>query len=541
MTDPRCYTYQSRPVVSVAQAAWLDGYAALYGRAERSLFAALQAGGKDVNTIKREFLLRFGLTARQFNAMRIGLQGKVDSIDALRSERVAGLNKQIRRAATYVGKLEKSAPGTSKLHQKRRRLGILQAKLEQIQTDQKTGHVRLCFGSRKLFRAQFALAQNGYTSHAEWKADWQARRDAQFFVLGSKDETAGNQSCQASLEEDGTLTLKLRLPDRLTAAGKYITLPGVRFAYGHQDVVTALLSSQRVQSGTKDGKPVYRRTGTAVSYRFVRDGKGWRVFASVDVSAPARTSRRQCGAIGVDINADHLALAELDASGNLVRTLRLDLATYGKTTAQAEAMIGDACVAIAELARAAGKPVVHEMLDFTRKKPELEVTGARYARMLSSLSYRKLMAGIDSACFRRGVETIAVNPAYTSVIGAVNHAKRRGISIHMGAACAIARRGLGLSERLAVRSGQVPAHCGGHVTFVLPERNRAKHVWSLWAGVKRSLKAAHAAHLRSERERARGGSRSAPLAPATRPVGAIRTSGVRSPGANRHQHCSGGV
>jgi IS605 OrfB family transposase len=192
----------------------------------------------------------------------------------------------------------------------------------------------------------------------------------------------------------------------------------------------------------------------------------------------------------VDINADHLAMSDIDSSGNLVRTLPIDLSTYGKSRQQAEALIGDVCVAIAEFARAGGKPVVHELLDFARKKAELEATGARYARMLSSLSYSRIITSIDIACFRHGVETIAVNPAYTSVIGAVNHTKRHGISVHMGAACAIARRGLGLSERPAVRSGHVPARGSGHVTFALPVRNHAKHVWSLWAGVRRSLKAA---------------------------------------------------
>lgn len=34
------------------------------------------------------------------------------------------------------------------------------------------------------------------------------------------------------------------------------------------------------------------------------------------------------------------------------------------------------------------------------------------------------------------MEVIKINPAFTSVIGAVNHAQRRGISIHQGGACA---------------------------------------------------------------------------------------------------------
>ena len=37
----------------------------------------------------------------------------------------------------------------------------------------------------------------------------------EFFVLGSKDERAGCQLCVATVQDDGTLTLRLRLPDAL--------------------------------------------------------------------------------------------------------------------------------------------------------------------------------------------------------------------------------------------------------------------------------------------------------------------------------------
>ncbi len=60
------------------------------------MFAALQAGGSDLNALKREFLVRHGLTGRQFNAIHISLQGKIDSIVALRTERVAGSVPRIR-------------------------------------------------------------------------------------------------------------------------------------------------------------------------------------------------------------------------------------------------------------------------------------------------------------------------------------------------------------------------------------------------------------------------------------------------------------
>jgi len=45
-----------------------------------------------------------------------------------------------------------------------------------------------------------------------------------------------------------------------------------------------------------------------------------------------------------------------------------------------------------------------------------------------------------------------------------DHAQRLGISVHQGAAIAIARRGLGLSESPTVREATVPTRNGGHVS-----------------------------------------------------------------------------
>jgi hypothetical protein len=124
-------------------------------------------------------------------------------------------------------------------------------RLKAMKEDQAAGTVRICFGSRKLFRAQFALEANGYKDHSEWKADWLKSRSSQFFVLGSKDETEGNQSCQAKVEENGTLRLTLRLPNALLETqGKFLLIPGVKFAYGQDAIVAALASSARVKATT---------------------------------------------------------------------------------------------------------------------------------------------------------------------------------------------------------------------------------------------------------------------------------------------------
>ena len=78
------------------------------------------------------------------------------------------------------------------------------------------------------------------------------------------------------------------------------------------------------------------------------------------------------GAVGVDPNADHLAVFETDASGNYVQAFGVPLVTYGKSTHQAQAIFGDAVARVVEYAREAGKPIVIEKLDFRQKKAVLQ-------------------------------------------------------------------------------------------------------------------------------------------------------------------------
>ena len=96
------------------------------------------------------------------------------------------------------------------------------------------------------------------------------------------------------------------------------------------------------------------------------------MFVSTQMmEVPVVTDRRR-GAIGVDLNADHLAVAETDASGNYLNAWRVPLVTYGKSQRQSEALIGDAVASVVEYAREVGKPIVIERLDFRQKKAALE-------------------------------------------------------------------------------------------------------------------------------------------------------------------------
>ena len=507
MSNP-VVTYQGRLVVTDEEAAFLDGCVRKYNLVERKLYADMRRTGERAASFKNGYLLHFGITARQFNAVARNLEGKIASVAKLLPLRRQELQTRIAKANRVLGKIK----NPSKLHQKKRRLHLLETKLAALDEQIALGDPRICFGSRKLFRAQFDLDAAGYANHEEWRRDWQAARASQFYVLGSKDETAGCQGCVLTAYSDGTFHLRLR---SLSKEASYLELHGVPIPYGRETLEAALANRQ------------------ALSYRFVRDDKGWRVFVTTECEDVPRVSVRDAGGIGVDINADCLALSETDRYGNLVGTEVIPLVTYGKNTAQAKALIGDAVKIVCGRALDARKPLVVEKLDFVKKRAGLEGEEARRARMLSSFAYHAILQHLKARAYRLGVEVIEVSPAYTSTMGAVRYAAEKGISVHQAAALAIARRGSGFREQTTRGEALVPTPKGDHVTFPLPARTRRKHVWSFWSSVRNIHKAVLEAHtrppLRGDPSRPRPAKRTCPVFT------------VRPRDANRPQHCSADV
>jgi len=484
MTADMTLTYQTRLSLDERQEEILGEYACLLSTVERSLYAEV-AKGKTAASCKNDFLKRYGITARQFNACRVSLEGKIAACQAGQEQALASLKQQIGSLDQQIQCLEKKASKHFILHQKKRRRNDLSHRLSLREEDRKQGRVHLCFGGKKLFQAQFHLEKSGFASHQEWRRAWQAKRNSEFFVLGSKDETAGNQTCTARIQDDGRLSLRLRLPGALTEKyGKYIELENVAFAHGQEAVLASLNDPN----------------GQALSYRFKKDAKSWRVFVSTALKKPDLVSKEGNGVIGIDLNADHVACVETDRFGNPVGKTTLPWVSYGKTKGQLKAITGDICKEIVDKAKKAKKPIVIEKLDFQKKKLSLGEKGA-FARLLSSFAYGVFFVFLMARAFKHGIAVHRVNPAFTSVLGRVNYARRYGLSIHLAAALCIARRHQKFSEAPCSPDGKIPDGKGGHVAFVLPVRNRTKHVWHFWGQVKKKLTTALAAHFRAIRNR----------------------------------------
>ena len=493
-SESQMFTYQTRLTLSCELACILSLYASIMGKIERTLFADLQRG-KDLTWLKSDYLKRFEITARQFNSLRVQVEGKTASIKELRKEHIAELGYRIASLEKKIPKIKSEKT----IHQKKRRLARLQAKLHQLQEDEASGKIPLCFGSRRLFRAQFHLEENGFHSHSAWKEEWQKSRNTQIFLLGSKDETSGNQSCSATIQDDGSMMLRLRLPNSMISkAGKYVEIPNVRFQYGHEAILASIQSCLNRKNGDKE-------SGVAISYRFQQDEKGWQLFVSTPLEKPKSITLTGVGAIGVDVNVDHLAVVEIDRYGNLVKHKKIALFLHEKNTHQIKAVIGDAVKEVIDWCIQTKKPLVLEKLCFQDKKATLrEETSSKQAKALSSFAYNAIIQAMKSRGFRSGVEVNQVNPAYTSVIGRCKFAAIYGISIHESAAMTIARRFLGVSERLPRDLDKVPDGKGGHVTLSLPARNRDEHVWASWRKVNGKLTVALTGHFRATKRRSSG-------------------------------------
>ena len=480
-------TFETRLKVDLPTDELLQCCAGLFTHIKHRLFADI-ASGKNIGELKNIYLASYEITARHFNALRVQVEGKIASIKKRQPTLIIEIKERIFSLTKKIKKLTKSQAKPQLIHQKKRRLNILENKLQKLKKDHAKGTIRCCFGSKKLFRAQFDLEANKYPSHQEWLKKWKKARTSELFFLGSKDETSGNQTCTATLQADQTLQLRIRLPDAIAKQGKYLLIPQVDFKYGKQEILSLLQNEQ-----TK-----------AISWRLLHDDKGWRLFATFDIQKAPCTSHKNTGVIGLDINANHLALVETDRFGNPIAKKTIPLNLYGKNSNQIRALIGNAAALAISYAETTHKPLILEELDFQKKKTELkEKNKAFHSRMLSSFAYRSVITHLKSRAIKKGVLVEQVNPAYTSIIGRIKFAKRYGLSTHQAAALTIGRRYLCCSEKVPSSLKEIPDGKDGHVTLSLPVRNRDGHVWPLWRCLSKKLQTALAAHFRTATSRSK--------------------------------------
>ena len=329
---------------------------------------------------------------------------------------------------------------------KTRRLAVLRGRLGAAQEALAAGRPSITMGGKRLWGNRNHLDAAGMTDQ-QWRNQWDAAR-----MFLTADGESGKPGGNETIRVDEAGRLRVKVPAALA-----------------EELGTHLVIAGPVQFSHRGAQWWARVTARqAVRYDISHDpGRGrWYLDASWATSpepVPEIDDLRAGPVLGVDLNADHLAVCVLDSSGNPTGepvTIALDIAGLrasrrdGRVRAAISGLLAHAhqhhCFAIVveNLNFADARAVGRETLGRGRR-------GKRLRRTIAGIPTAKFRTRLTAMAARAGVAIIGVDPAYTSRWGNQHWrtplqqqtSDPAAITAHYGAAAAIGRRGLGLAIR----------------------------------------------------------------------------------------------
>ena len=470
------YTLETRISRSDTEAiAYLSDLLTLYGREKRYAVHRVNKGISD-SKLNTEMQKHFHVSKRSANSVIRDVKASIKSVKELREYNISQTEGKITSVKDKICELKDYINGLKPLAEanklsKKQHLDYRKAKQNLYQQGQKLNRMEqrigslkcasdtdICFGSKKLFRQQYHLEENGLPDHKAWRDRFFAKRDSYAEFLGCAEEPCGNQNCQLTYNNaTGTYNLRIRKEYCLGGAEKvkpgdsssWITIKGLRFRYREQelrDVVTAHKDSGRIKE--------------PVTIRILRRDNKW--YVQVMISTVIRESRQwstdsHFGVLSADFNEGFVEITELDRYGNLRDAWHYDLPGH-KNTKEALNDMRKFAAWFTDLAISRHKDIVLEDLSFKGKKaktiPTVSRSGKKYNRMIHALDYRRYVTCMENACGRKGIFLIKLNPAYTSQIGRQKYAGRMKLTVHRAAAYVIGRRAMEFHDTLIKEAKQ---------------------------------------------------------------------------------------
>ncbi|WPX08145.1 IS200/IS605 family accessory protein TnpB-related protein [Anaerocellum danielii] len=288
---------------------------------------------------------------------------------------------------------------------------------------------KVVFGGRELFEKLKKRHING-NPYKKLKIEWQEKRKGNLYSRGDRSKK-GNLNTRIVANERGTF-LRINVGDR-----KYV------FA--------------RLSAGYKKGKSreeiLQEIAVLEMPYSVELKLKNGNMYAyfSVEELFPATEITKENGAIGIDTNAypNHIAWVEVDRSGQFISYGKIPMPELESGSFEKrEYYRWQYAHEIVEIAKEKRKAIVIERLDIKHRGTRGDFSGRKSRRIRHFFSYRSLLEKIKILAKREGIEVIEVSPAYTSVIGMLKYAPQFMISKDVASAYVIARRGLGLKEKI---------------------------------------------------------------------------------------------
>ena len=382
------------------------------------------------------------LTGRNLNDAIMQAKGILKSQRERLQEQVQTVTAQIERSeAGYQRALERG----DKTHPERlqaiqRRIQRLMAKRDELKTHQRNGTVPpVIFGGRKLWQAVSR-------SLPDAQLEWREKRSGQFYSRGAKD-AQGNPHCRLIIDDVGNLRLSVRVPDGLKKKGNKLTTSALWLTFDlsysrqYEHLLRSAVLDGQAKIGSYDVRLMRLSPGQYRTYITVDEPVAHREYSSGEMLP------EWCQVIGgVDLNLNHLAIVITDRQGQFRghRTFKYD--NLGELPRdKSKWLIGNiAADIIQHLKDNDAQALIIEDLKITQRSGG----HPKFNRRTVPFTYRQLRDVLVRRALRNGLVVKAVNPAYTSWIGRLKYARPFGVSVHIAAAYVIARRGLGLQERI---------------------------------------------------------------------------------------------
>ena len=436
----------------------------LYGKALRFAWHRYNNGGRfdrkksEFNTLLQK---KFNINKRMASSVIYEVQGTYNALRELKWYQFFQLKTKVRKMYKKREKLEKKvfvlkekvknnqlSPSSLRYYKRQKakifftnqKINRLRQRMVNVLKELQSKDLKICFGSKKLFYAQYHLKENNLTSHKVWLENFRKQRDNRSLYIGSKTEFRGNQLLQLTPMVNCSKGNLFLIQLRKNTKDKQYVYGICNFQYMSGKLTKLILSQVH-----------------GVSYRIIFRGNKCYLQAMVVLERETKNckTRKNYGTIGLDYNDGFIELAETNETGNLIKLKHIDLEYHG-TGNKAESEIREKVSTIVDYAILVGKDIVIEDLNFKEIKAETEKAksekGKEYNKMIHTFDYSRYKKSFENCCFRRNVNLIKINPAYTSKIAEQKYCKKKKLVIHQGASFVIARKGQGFIDKYIKKS-----------------------------------------------------------------------------------------
>ena len=301
----------------------------------------------------------------------------------------------------------------------------LQRKQQKIDNLTTKAPKRIIFGSKKLFSKK----DDKNTDLNGWHEEFEFKRMSSMTLPGRSDGKYCNFLCRYM---DGNLVVTNT--DSTETVFKDFQL--ARF----QDEFLNYFKTSR-----ESRKPL------CYNFNLKKDNRG-RVYVIVSVTIELENEyvnySTETGCVAIDLNYDHVALADIDEDGKLLESKVIHFDIVNKSSGAVTDAIGRVMSEVGAYVESKNKILIMEKIDTSRSKHGMRYGNSIRNQRASVFAYNKMTGCLYNQAYKRSFDIIQINPAYTSRMGKFLYMKQYGLSIHQAAAYCIGLKGLNQIDRL---------------------------------------------------------------------------------------------